>query len=213
MSRIVSLSLVWLLFVSGLAGLAAVGYRVLDLGAGHRQQAIQSALSRSWAPPPVLGSPPVLGAPPLPVPVFSGHPRPSQPFAMMTVSRWHGWRFAVVEGTGEAQLALGPGHVAGTSWPGGANFAVAAHVITAGNPFMHLSGLKVGDLVRIQTGDGTFTYRVSAPPFRVNEHDVSVLNAVPGQHKITLITCWPITLNSTPWRTIVYGTLVSAGSE
>jgi sortase A len=136
-----------------------------------------------------------------------------QPFAFIRIPRFgHAWRFAIVQGTGLDQLALGPGHVPGTGLPGRlGNFAVAAHRVTAGNPFYHLPDLRPGDKVLIDTSAITYVYQVSRTE-RVLPNDTSVLDAVPGhparrpvQAMITLITCDP------PWtgthRIIVFGTL------
>ena len=51
-----------------------------------------------------------------------------KPFAFIRIPRFGAtWRFAIVQGTGLPQLALGPGHVPGTALPGQiGNFAVAA---------------------------------------------------------------------------------------
>ncbi len=116
-----------------------------------------------------------------------------QPFAFIRIPRFGGsWRFAIVQGTGLPQLALGPGHVPGTALPGQVgNFAVAAHRVTAGNPFL--------------------TYLVTHTEL-VLPGDTAVLDPVPGhphqpprEAMITLITCDP------PWtgthRIIVSGSL------
>jgi sortase A len=123
-----------------------------------------------------------------------------------------GWRFAIVQGTGLDQLALGPGHVPGTALPGRlGNFAVAAHRVTAGNPFYHLPDLRPGNTILIDTSVITYVYQVTRTE-RVLPDDTAVLDPVPGhprhrpdQAAITLITCDP------PWtgthRIIVSGTL------
>jgi len=120
------------------------------------------------------------------------------------------WKFAVVEGTTLAQLALGPGHITGTSMPGGANFAVAAHDITAGNPFLGLKSLKAGDDIYVRTANCLYDYQVTGKPFVVPYTDVNVLKPIAGKRFITLVTCTPVTLVFTPWRIIVHGALVSS---
>ena len=117
-----------------------------------------------------------------------------------------------MQGTGLPQLALGPGHVPGTALPGQiGNFAVAAHRVTAGNPFYRLNDLRPGDKVMIETAAVTYTYQVTTTEL-VLPDDTAVLDPVPGhprQHPseamITLITCDP------PWtgthRIIVFGSL------
>jgi sortase A len=139
-----------------------------------------------------------------------------QPFALMRIpSLGSSWKFAVVQGTGLPQLALGPGHVPGSALPGQVgNFAVAGHRVTAGNPFWSLPSLRSGDLVYVETIAGTYEYRVTGKPDLVAADDTAVLSPVPGhpgamprQRMITLITCDP------PWtgtnRVIVTGVLVT----
>src|SRR5215813_2326682 len=136
-----------------------------------------------------------------------------RPFAFIRIPRFgRHWRFAIVQGTGLPQLALGPGHVPGTALPGGiGNFAVAAHRVTAGNPFYRLNDLRPGDKVLVETAAATYTYQVTTTEL-VLPDDTAVLDPVPGrprQHPskalITLITCDP------PWtgthRIIVFGSL------
>jgi sortase A len=139
-----------------------------------------------------------------------------QPFALLQIPRFgSGWRFAVVQGTGLAQLALGPGHVPGSAMPGQAgNFAVAGHRVTAGNPFSGLPSLRPGDLVYVETIAATYEYRVTSRPDVVSPDNTAVLAPVPGhpgqppgRPVITLITCDP------PWtgagRLVVTGALVA----
>src|SRR5262245_39175466 len=136
-----------------------------------------------------------------------------QPFAFIRIPRFgRTWRFAIVQGTGLPQLALGPGHVPGTALPGQVgNFAVAAHRVTAGNPFYYLNQLRPGDSVMITTEAATYTYQITHTEL-VLPGDTAVLDPVPGhprqpahQAMITLITCDP------PWtgthRIIVFGAL------
>ena len=140
-----------------------------------------------------------------------------QPFALLRVpALGHDWKFAVVEGATLAQLSTGPGHVTGTQLPGQlGNFAVAAHDITAGNPFLHLKTLRAGDEIYVTTKYATYTYKVTGQKV-VRYTDVSVLapvpdspGATPASAHITLITCTPVTLLFTPWRVIVSGVLTS----
>jgi sortase A len=200
-----------LCLTAGAVLLLFVGYLIwgTSIQAGRAQHAFASELSRQWRQP--LGSQrPVRGAP---VRRDHIHPVLGQPFAFIEIPRFgRHWRFAVVEGTKAPQLALGPGHVIGTALPGQVgNFAVAAHRVTAGNPFYHLPDLMVGDLVRIDTRLNRYTYRVTGEQ-EVLPTDTAVLAPVPGhprarprQQMITLITCDP------PWtgthRLIVFGQL------
>ncbi len=142
-----------------------------------------------------------------------------QPFAFLRIPRLgRSWRFAVVEGTGLAQLALGPGHVQGTQLPGQlGNFAVAAHRVTAGNPFYYLPGMRQGDFVFVDTKVNTYEYRITGKKW-VLPSDVGVLDPVPGhlrerpgQRLITLITCDPAWTGT--YRVIVTGLLVQAAAR
>jgi sortase A len=97
----------------------------------------------------------------------------------------------VVEGTGSAQLAEGPGHYVGTAPIGGAgNVGIAGHRTTHGAPFYNLNELQPGDLIYLtDTAGQTYTYRV-AKQFVVAPSDGSVLDPTPTA-TLTLTTCNP----------------------
>lgn len=186
----------------GLAGYA--GYQLWAPGTAQAQNRLIGGLEHQWRPRAVAG--------PATRPVVLTVGRP---FAVLRVPAFgRQWRFAIVEGTSLTQLAEGPGHVPGTQLPGTpGNFAVAAHDITAGNPFLHLGSLRAGDGVLVTTVNGTYRYRVLSERV-VPYTDASVLDPVPahpGQRParqfITLITCTPVTLSFTPWRIVVTGVL------
>lgn len=171
------------------------------LQASQQQRAFASQLEREWAMPRLTAKPGKL------------HLAVGKPFAFIRIPSFgRKWRFAIVEGTNLPQLALGPGHVPGTALPGQrGNFAVAAHRVTAGNPFYHLNDLQPGDKILIDTASITYVYRVFQRE-RVLPTDTAVLDPVPGHPRqrphrtlITLITCDP------PWtgthRIIVFGSL------
>jgi sortase A len=202
---------------AGLGLLGYTGYQVWDPGARQAQGQLIERLHEQWARPPAAprGTAPggtELGSTAMtrPIVLVTG-----QPFALLRIPVFGPqWRFAVVEGTTLAQLAMGPGHVPGTQLPGEpGNFAVAAHDITAGNPFMHLGRLRTGDGISVTTVNGTYQYRVLTEHV-VRYTDVGVLDPVPGKpgqrpvrQFITLITCTPVTLAFTPWRIVVTGVL------
>ncbi len=194
----------------GLVVLLFVAYLIWGTGlqASRAQHAFANDLNRQWR-----SAHHSRGRRPLPDHV---HLALGKPFAFIEIPRFgRQWRFAIVEGTGLPQLALGPGHVPGTARPGRVgNFAVAAHRVTAGNPFYHLPDLMLGDRVIIDTRVNRYIYRVTGKQ-AVLPTDVGVLDPVPGhpharpRHRlITLITCDP------PWtgthRIIVYGELAKA---
>jgi sortase A len=189
------------------AGLVVAGvtaYRVIDPLAPARERALQHELEKQWQAARAAAAP-------APVPRV----RTGQPFAMLRIpALGRDWRFAVVEGTSLAQLATGPGHVTGTALPGQrGNFAVAAHDITAGNPFLHLKTLRTGDAIYVTTRYASYKYIVTGQKI-VRYTDVAVLAPVPGKpglaagkSYVTLITCTPVTLAFTPWRVVVTGVL------
>jgi sortase A len=192
------------------AGLAA--YKVIDPRAPAREQALQQQLATQWkAPAPQPKAQPKAAGGPA-VKIETG-----KPFALLRIpALGRDWKFAVVEGATLAQLSTGPGHVTGTQLPGQTgNFAVAAHDITAGNPFRHLKSLHAGDAIYVTTRYATYKYLVTGEKV-VRYTDVAVLAPVPGSPgatatsaHITLITCTPVTLLFTPLRVIVTGVLVA----
>jgi len=193
--------------IAGLGLILAVAYQLWDPGAAREQHRLATELQQQWHQRPAAGH----GY--RPIALVTG-----QPFAFLRIPAFGPrWRFAVVEGTSLAQLALGPGHVQGTQLPGEpGNFAVAAHDITAGNPFLHLASLRRGTSIYVTTVNGTYRYRVLSESV-VRYTDMSVLDPVPGHpgqraagQFITLISCTPVTLAFTPWRVVVTGAL--AGS-
>jgi sortase A len=112
----------------------------------------------------------------------------------------------VVEGTGSAQLAVGPGHYIGTPLPGQpGNAGIAGHRTTHGRPFYDLNGLVAGDPITVTTLQGTFRYLVVRSEV-VAPDDLSVLapSTVP---QLTLTTCTP--RYSAAQRLVVVARLVS----
>ncbi|MCU1624148.1 MAG: hypothetical protein JWL79_2993 [Frankiales bacterium] len=83
------------------------------------------------------------------------------PVALLSIPR-AGLRDAVVvEGTGGAELEKGPGHLRSSVLPGQAGTAeLLGRAVTFGGPFGRLDQLRAGDVIRLTTGQGTFTYRV-----------------------------------------------------
>jgi sortase A len=199
------------LIAAGLVVAGVTAYKVIDPQAPARERALQQQLQTQWKATPVHG----LLKVPETVTVRTG-----QPFALLRIpALGRDWKFAVVEGATLAQLSTGPGHVTGTQLPGQVgNFAVAAHDITAGNPFLHLKSLRAGEKIYVTTRYATYTYQVTGEKV-VRYTDTAVLAPVPGSPgaiavsaHITLITCTPVTLLFTPWRVIVTGILVSTRS-
>jgi sortase A len=113
----------------------------------------------------------------------------------------------VVEGTDEAQLAMGPGHYPTTPLPGEAgNAAIAGHRTTYLHPFYSLDALAPGDLIFITTLQGTFLYRVIDSQV-VLPTDVAVVDPTPTP-QLTLTTCNP--RYSASQRLVVHALLVAS---
>jgi sortase A len=101
----------------------------------------------------------------------------------------------VVEGTSEASLSQGAGHVPGTGYPWvpGSNTYIAGHRIGyPGTPsdhvFWNLPNLGQGDQILLTDSNGTtYTYAVSEI-FEVSPTDLSV-TAPTGDDVVTLQTC------------------------
>lgn len=189
--------------LAGVTVLVMSAVKVLDPFAGSRQHAAQEQLYKGWAGQPVPG-------PHVPLPAqgcrMTPQPRTGQVFAIIQIpALGKDWKFTVIEGTALPQLATGPGHVPGTALPGAeGNVGIAAHDVTAGNPFLHLASLKPGDTVTITTQHCVVTYIVTRLPYRVLYTDVGVLRPVGTEHTLTMITCWPVyVLYFVPHRTIV----------
>ncbi len=97
------------------------------------------------------------------------------------------YKAAVAEGVDEKTLAGGPGHYPGMAWPGqDGNVGVAAHNVY----WIAFGDLGPGDLVKLDTRWGTYTYRISSRRI-VSPDDRSILVPTPAP-QLTLTTCWPL---------------------
>jgi len=98
----------------------------------------------------------------------------------------------VVDGVGVDDLRKGPGHYPATPLPGQVgNAAIAGHRTTYGHPFGDIDQLSSGDVIMVQTLQGSFTYRVYSQQV-VDPSDVSVLLPDPDRPAtLTLTTCTP----------------------
>lgn len=122
----------------------------------------------------------------------------------------------VVEGTDVADLRQGPGHYRTTALPGQAgNAAIAGHRTTYGAPFHRVDELVPGDEIKVQTLQGTFTYRVmdnggGKGHTIVAPSQVEVLSDF-GDNRLTLTACHP--KFSAAQRIIVFAELVGEPVE
>lgn len=116
----------------------------------------------------------------------------------------------VVDGTGEAQLALGPGFYRGDDLPGeGGLVYVAGHRTTYGAPFSHIERLRRGDRIALVMPYGRFVYRVTGHRI-VGAHDIAVLRSR-GTEQLILQSCHP--RFSATHRYLVYARPAWGGPE
>lgn len=105
----------------------------------------------------------------------------------------------VVAGISVEALRKGPGHFSGTPLPGmSGNAAIAGHRTTWGAPFGRIDELAPGDEIKVQTIQGTFTYRVieqlgGKGHFIISPNRLNVLDQDFDVHpnRLTLISCHP----------------------
>jgi sortase A len=111
----------------------------------------------------------------------------------------------VLEGTSDATLARGAGHIEDTPFPGDAgNVGIAGHRDTTFRPVRRI---KPGDPLVITTPDRVYRYRVTKT-FIVRPEDVYVLDSA-NHPTLTLVTCYPFEfIGHAPKRFIVSADLV-----
>jgi sortase A len=115
----------------------------------------------------------------------------------------------ILEGSDDATLSRGAGHIEDTPFPGQpGNIGIAGHRDTVFRPLRHL---KVGDPLQITTGDRLYQYRISKTLI-VGPDDVYVLDPT-ERPTVTLVTCYPFDfIGHAPKRFIVQAELVDKGS-
>ena len=115
-----------------------------------------------------------------------------------------GAEFTVVEGTTDAALREGPGHLVGSPLPGeDGNAVIEGHRDTH---FRVLKEVLIGDELRVDFGERDYSYRIVDIRI-VSPNDTSVLQPQSGR-TITLITCYPFRfLGSAPERYVLRASL------
>ena len=122
-------------------------------------------------------------------PVPGDVPAEGQPIGIIQIPKI-GLDMVVVEGTGTADLRLGPGHYPGTPLPGQpGNAAIAGHRTTYLHPFYDLNDLSPGDPIYVTTTQGRFRYDVTQQ-LVVSPSDTAVV-APTVTNELTLTTCTP----------------------
>jgi sortase A len=111
----------------------------------------------------------------------------------------------VLEGSDDATLSRGSGHIEDTPFPGQpGNVGIAGHRDTT---FRALRRIHLGDTLEFKTADRVYRYRISKT-WIVGPDDVYVLDPTP-QPALTLVTCYPFEfVGHAPNRFIVRADLV-----
>jgi sortase A len=111
----------------------------------------------------------------------------------------------VSEGIGSRTLRRSVGHVPGSAFPGeNGNVVLAAH---RDRHFRPLRKVRVGDLVRLTTPDGSFDYRVEFT--QIVEAESTELVSDLAAPVLTLVTCYPFYfVGDAPQRFVVRARLV-----
>lgn len=112
---------------------------------------------------------------------------------------------AVLEGSDDATLSRGSGHIEDTPFPGQpGNVGIAGHRDTT---FRALRRIHIGDALEFKTADRLYRYRISKT-WIVGPDDVYVLDPTP-RPALTLVTCYPFEfVGHAPNRFIVRADLV-----
>lgn len=105
----------------------------------------------------------------------------------------------IYHGTARATLAIGSGHLYGTSVPVGGKSTNTVLTGHRGLPnallFTRIDQLRKGDIIYIETLSHTMGYRVKAIHV-IDPKDVHLYKVVPGKDLLTLMTCTPYGVNT-----------------
>ncbi len=114
-------------------------------------------------------------------------------------------KLTLIEGTSKASLKKGVGHFTQSVMPGiSDNCVISGHRDTV---FKGIGKLKIGDILILETSEGSFTYAISETKI-VHRDDKTVI--VPTDHAVlTLTTCYPFNfIGNAPDRYIISADLV-----
>lgn len=116
-------------------------------------------------------------------------------------------RLPVFYGLDNNNLARGAGTMKPNQVLGKGNYALAGHYMTdAGNLFSPLKRIQTASYVYLTDNQQVYTYQVTNKQ-TIDDHQVSVIDDVPGKKLLTLVTCDSATPN-TPKRFIVQADLI-----
>lgn len=105
----------------------------------------------------------------------------------------------VYHGTSDRVLAVGAGHLYGTSLPVGGpstHAVITGHRgLTDAEMFTRLNEMRKGDSIYLEVLGETLAYQVDAI-WIINPDDTSLLRVTPGEDRLTLMTCTPYGVNT-----------------
>ena len=108
-------------------------------------------------------------------------------------------KLPIYHGTSESALASGAGHLYGSSLPVGGK---STHAVLTGHRglveaamFTRLDDMRVGDYFYIEVMGRTLGYQVDRITV-IEPNDTSQLKIVPGEDRVTLMTCTPYGVNT-----------------
>jgi sortase A len=167
-------------------GMLALAYWAFEFAKGRLYQTIEArrfARERLTVQRPTDKPSPFQSATPVERPLY---PDIGSAVAVLAIPRL-GLSTIVVEGAEERELKLGPGHIRGTSLPGGGgNVGVAGHRDTFFRP---LRRIRKDDTIQVTTHAQEYHYKVVSTEI-VEPAEIQVL--YPTVHEtLTLVTCYP----------------------
>lgn len=119
---------------------------------------------------------------------------------------------AVFEGTTDAVLRKGPGHLSGTAWPG---LTAAGNCVIAGHRdsfFRKLARVRAGDVVTVSGPSGPRRYALAES--RIVEPQDAALLEETRDERLTLVSCYPFRWTGpAPYRIVWIGRPLSASAE
>lgn len=138
--------------------------------------------------------------------IYRSRPKVGDHFGSLVIPRLK-LKLPLIEGTGDKELARGVGHYRTSVLPGEPdNSVLAGHRETA---FKRAGELKKGDLIRVETHEGEFTYSVRKT-WIVDEDDRTVIVST-EEPIIRLVTCYPFDMvGSAPERYIIEAELIDS---
>ncbi len=116
-------------------------------------------------------------------------------------------KLPIIRGASAENMLLTVTSFENTGIPGEiGNYAIIGHRnLTYGRNFNRLGEMKVGDIIKVITDNGTFNYTVNEI-FLVLPNDVGVLFGTKLEKRITLITCDP--MGNPTHRLIIRGNII-----